>query len=412
MPADLLIFDELDEMDPAKVELARTRLGHSSLGHELYLSTPTFPLYGIDAAFEATDQRHWLLKCERCGSYRCLEDEFQEAHGRLDDPRREIVFVKGPPGAETLVCTSCGSSLDPAHGLWVAKYRDRPKHGYHLSKFTSTVVSAAERESGCTTKPAALLRKWQETQYPQEFFNSELGLPYLAADGGLSAQDLLALVGDYPQSSSGRGCVMGVDQGNGLHIVIKEPTDSELTRTVRVHYEPLTDATFSHLDHFMKAYDVRACVIDAQPGMHAARAFASRFPGRVYLAWYGDTQKGLADWGHDKEGTSAVTINRTDAFDAWRDVHQKGDRRIPRLDEGVREFMRQMTNILRKVEEDPTSGQKKARWVRRSKDDHYAHADCYAEVALKRLNRGGITVTVVSAREITSSADRSRRGRA
>ena len=48
---------------PAKVELARKRLGHSSYGWELALSTPTFPGYGIDAAFMETDQRFWLLKC-------------------------------------------------------------------------------------------------------------------------------------------------------------------------------------------------------------------------------------------------------------------------------------------------------------------------------------------------------------
>ena len=403
VPADFLIFDELDEMDPAKVELARARLGHSSFGYELYLSTPSFPLYGIDAAFEATDQRHWLLRCDRCATYRCLEDEFTQTHGRSDDPRREIVFVKGPPGAETLVCTSCGGPLDPAHGLWVPKYPERSRHGYHLSKFTSVVVSAAEREAGCQTKPAALLRKWQETAYPQEFFNSELGLPYLSADGGLCEADLLALVGDYPQSASGKGCVMGVDQGNGLHIVIKERRpDGNIVFTLRVKHQEITDATFTHLDQLMKDYDVRVCVIDALPHTHAARAFAGRFRGRVYLAYYGDTQKGLVDWGYDKENTPTATINRTDAFDAMRDVHQKGDRRIPRLDDGVREFIRQMTNIVRKVEEDPVSGQKKARWVRRCRDDHYAHADCYAEVALRRLHRG-VRASIISAWGIESS---------
>lgn len=191
---------------------------------------------------------------------------------------------------------------------------------------------------------------------------------------------------------------MGVDQGNGLHLVIKEPhLDKDIVFTLRVKHQEMTDATFSHLDPFMKAYDVRACVIDAQPHSHAAHAFAGRFPGRVYLAYYGDTQKGLVDWGRDKEGTPICTINRTDAFDAWRDIHQKGDRRIPRLDEGVREFVRQMTNILRKVEEDPVSGQKKARWIRRCPDDHYAHADSYAEVALRRTRVGLVTATIFSA---------------
>lgn len=32
---------------------------------------------------------------------------------------------------------------------------------------------------------------------------------------------------------------------------------------------------------------VRACVIDALPTTHAARAIARREPGRVFLAYYG-----------------------------------------------------------------------------------------------------------------------------
>ena len=108
---------------------------------------------------------------------------------------------------------------------------------------------------------------------------------------------------------------------------------------------PTTDATFSQLDHFMDAFDVRACVIDALPNTHAARSFAQRYPERVFLAYYGDTQKGLADWGHDKDNTPNVIIDRTEAFDAWRDTYQKGARRIPRVQDGVVEYVSQMTNI-------------------------------------------------------------------
>ena len=177
----------------------------------------------------------------------------------------------------------------------MAKYPGRPGHGYHLSKFLSKIVSQAERELGSETKPAALRKLWRETPFPAEFFNSELGLPYLAAEGGLTEEDLLALAGRWGMTPGGKGCVMGVDQGNGLHVVIKEPhEDKGVVLTVRVHHEPRTDAVFSHLDSLMEAYDVRFCVIDGLPNTHAARAFARRFPGRVWLAYYGETQKGIS----------------------------------------------------------------------------------------------------------------------
>jgi hypothetical protein len=395
VPADFLIFDELDVMTPANLELARKRLGHSLFGWELDISTPSLPGYGIDAAFLATDQRHWLLRCDGCNHWHCLEDEFLEAHGSPTSPRREICFIKGEPGAENLVCLKCGKVLDPAVGQWAAKYPGCPRHGYHLSKFSSLVVSQSDRAQGCLTRPAAILRQWRTTEYPAEFYNSELGLPYQAAEGGLTQQDLLRLAGSWGMTAKGTACTMGVDQGNGLHIVVKEPNpEKDIVFTVRVHEEPMTDATFSHLDHFMEAYDVRACVIDAQPNTHAARAFAERHPGRVSLAYYGSTAKGLLEWGRDSERTPIVTINRTEALDAWRDAYKVGKRRIPRVEGEVREWVHQMTNLLRRVEEDPVSGGKRAVWIRRG-PDHYAHADSYAEIALRRQKLGVVTVAIL-----------------
>jgi len=64
------------------------------------------------------------------------------------------------------------------------------------------------------------------------------------------------------------------------------------------------------------------------------------------------------------------------------------------VEDQVTEFLRQMTNILRSTEEDPVTGQKTARWIKRG-PDHFAHADSYAEVALGRLQAGVITATVL-----------------
>ena len=388
VPGDFLIFDEMDEMAPTNVELARKRIGHSDFGWELSLSTPTMPGYGIDAEFQKTDQRHWLLKCDGCGRWHCLEDEFLAHHGDHQQVRSDIVFIRGETGGEFLVCIDCGRKLDPARGAWVAKYPNVNMHGFHLSKFYSQIVSQTEREQGLKTKPGALLQQWRDTTHPGEFYNSELGLPYLAAEGGLTDQDLQSLEGKYGQMAVGKGCVMGVDQGNGLHIVLKEPVpDSEMVLTIRSHWEPMTDETFSILDNFMNNYDVRACICDALPNTHAARSFANRWRGRVWLAYYGDTQKGKVKYGYDKEHAPIALINRTDALDAWRDVHKTKKRRIMRIEDDVHDYVKQMTNILRRVEEDPETGAKRASWVKRG-PDHFAHADSYAEVALGRLNMG------------------------
>jgi hypothetical protein len=398
VPGDFVIFDEVDEMKAANLDLARKRLGHSEWGWELMLSTPSLPDCGIDAAFADSDQRHWVLRCDHCRRLWCLEDEFLERHGSPSDPRTDICFIKGPPGAETLVCQKCGRPLDPALGEWLAKYA-RPAHGYHLSKLFSTVVSEAEKKLGAKTKPAALLSQYRRTDNPAEFLKSELGLPYLAIDGGLSMADLRACVGTYTQSREHRGCIMGVDQNEGLHIVVKwADTKADLVYTVAVHHEPHTNADFSMLDWFMQAFDVRLCVIDAQPGIHAARAFAKRHSGRVRLAFYGPSQNGLTTLKVDHDGTPTITISRTEAFDRLRDLYQKLRRRIPRSDEVVEEYMRQLTQIVRTIYEDPQTGDKRARWVRRG-PDHFAHADCYAEMAIKALGIGLVRATVLGGDE-------------
>jgi hypothetical protein len=144
----------------------------------------------------------------------------------------------------------------------------------------------------------------------------------------------------------------------------------------------------------MNLFDVRSCVIDALPNQHAARAFARRFPGKVHLAYYGEAQKGHVSFGRDQDGSSMVTISRTEHFDAWRDAYLTAKRRIPRYEGEVIEYVRQMTNILRTIKEDPETGDKRARYIRRG-PDHYAHADAYADVAFRRLHHGFVKVTII-----------------
>jgi phage terminase large subunit GpA-like protein len=67
IPVDFIIFDELDEAPQNAVDMAMERMGYSVYQEVSKLSNPTLPDYGIDKAFQETDQRYWLLKCERCG---------------------------------------------------------------------------------------------------------------------------------------------------------------------------------------------------------------------------------------------------------------------------------------------------------------------------------------------------------
>ena len=57
VPADLVVFDELDEArDQSAVDMAIERMAHSEFKEVVMLSNPSLPDFGIDAAFQQTDQ--------------------------------------------------------------------------------------------------------------------------------------------------------------------------------------------------------------------------------------------------------------------------------------------------------------------------------------------------------------------
>jgi phage terminase large subunit GpA-like protein len=68
VPVDRVVFDEVDEMEAAMVDLALERMAHSTAKEEAYLSTPSIPDFGIDKLYNQSDQRVWMLRCEACGT--------------------------------------------------------------------------------------------------------------------------------------------------------------------------------------------------------------------------------------------------------------------------------------------------------------------------------------------------------
>jgi len=70
--AYVVVLDEVDEMDPRAPEIALKRLGHSEIGEERWVSTPSYPGLGIEKVWEISDQREWMVKCGHCGHWQEL----------------------------------------------------------------------------------------------------------------------------------------------------------------------------------------------------------------------------------------------------------------------------------------------------------------------------------------------------
>ena len=82
----IIVFDELDETAPAAKNLARERLAHSDYKRIIELSNPSLPDYGVDESYQESDQRHWTVKCEACGTN--LFDETYRSQSAFGGIRR------------------------------------------------------------------------------------------------------------------------------------------------------------------------------------------------------------------------------------------------------------------------------------------------------------------------------------
>jgi hypothetical protein len=327
------------------------RMGHSEFREVMMLSNPTLPDYGIDKAFQGTDQHYWLLKCERCGAYTCLEDTFPDC----------LLEVGG---RVIRACIKCQGELNPDFGEWVAK---RPaiteKRGYHYSQLFSHYVD-----------PGDILHQYRTTNNFQDFFNLKIGVAYVEAENRLSVEEVLALCGNEGIASSDPGpCTMGVDQGKDLHAVIGKRYMGKAGKIVHVGVY----RDWEELDRLMKAFNVSRAVVDALPETRNARAFAERHRGKVFLNYYLEKQKGKYKW-NEKDLT--VACNRTESLDASHNEVMQGQIILPREVEIVREFARHLHNVAKKLEEDEETGSKRYVYVRLG-PDHFRHAFNYEAMA-------------------------------
>ncbi|MGH9317684.1 MAG: phage terminase large subunit family protein [Thermoanaerobaculia bacterium] len=361
IPVDMLVFDELDEATPESKSLARERLAHSDYKRIIELSNPSLPDYGIDEPYQASDQRHWMLKCPACGTWTCLEKEFPKKVGE------EVkIILPRPDGSFYRACVKCSGELDLGAGEWVAEFPDRPVHGYRISQLFSSKVD-----------PGEILREYRTTHYPDRFYNLKIGIPWADLDLRLDAQSVLGLCSEYPMRDGASDTAMGVDTGRQLHVVILRASRPPKEGKELIHLAVCD--TFQQLDDLMTRFGVLYCVIDGLPETHATRAFAGRHPGRVLLNFFNENQRGSAAWNF---ATGIVQINRTEALDASRAAVRDKQLALPRRNRLVEQFAQHMAADAKLLDEDEETGARKYRYIRTG-PDHFSLALTYAWMAAR-----------------------------
>jgi phage terminase large subunit GpA len=363
VPADLVVFDELDETSPIAKSLAKERLAHSDYKRIIELSNPSLPDYGIDEAYQKSDQRHWLLKCDACGAWTAPEKEFPKKTGQ------EVrVILPRPDDTYYRACVKCQAELDLDRGEWVADFPARPVHGYRISQLFSSKVD-----------PGEIVKEYRTTRFPERFYNLKIGVPWADLERRLDIMSVLALCQDREMAEKADRDgehYMGVDTGKQLHVVILRATVDQPDVEDLVHLAVCHD--FSDLDELMKRFKVDQCVIDGLPETHATRAFAQRNAGHVYLNFFNEHQHGKAAW----DGRARiVSVNRTEALDASRAAIRQKLVTLPRRSPLLDEFARHMAADAKILEEDEDTGAKRYRYVRTG-EDHFSLAFTYAWMAV------------------------------
>ena len=357
VPADLLVFDELDEVTPEAKALAKERLAHSDYKRIIELSNPSLPSYGIDEAYQSSDQRHWTVKCPRCGAWTALDKVFPRklaAEVRILLPREDGTFFRA--------CPDCSGELDLASGEWVADFPQRDIHGYRISQLISSKVD-----------PGEILREYRTTRFPERFYNLKIGIPWADLDRRLDMASVIELCTEQvmPERSD-EPCTMGVDTGRELHAVVLRDDERDSERQHLVHLGVCQD--FGELDALMKRFHVTCCVIDGTPETHATRAFAGRHSGRVFLCFFNEHQRGALKWDSARH---TIQVNRTEALDASRAAVRERRLVLPRRAGLVDSFARHMTADAKVLQEDEQTGSRRFRYVRTG-ENHFSMALTYA----------------------------------
>lgn len=361
--ASFLFLDELDEIvsssgDQDPIDIFEKRLGAATEKYIRAFSTPTFPEYGIDSEYQNSDMRSYFIKCDGCGHRQSLS---------WDD---NVIVSDGEP---KVVCSVCHNDIDRLKkGEWVAANPGREAHGYHISKLYSPFSNINE-----------LYKNSLNPLKEQEFYNSDLGLPYQPKGYTLSDEILDSIRQNYLMSdTSNRSTTMGVDVGRVLHVRISEKISDFKRKLIWAG-----ETSWDGLESIMDRYSVRMCVIDNNPESTKAKEFQDKFRGRVVRAFYPNNMKDL----FVQPNRETVNINRTEAMTRVAEGFLNGNNILPMNIRDVNGYYGMIKAPI-KAQKFDSQGNLITFYPKTGKADHFYHAEVYDLIAAELLPKSVIFI--------------------
>jgi len=286
-----------------------------------------------------------------------------------------------------LKCKECNGKLEHKtkyqwleSGIWVPAHADREIRGFYINQLYSSTVT-----------PVDLAKSYVRSLYnpadEQEFYNSKLGLAHTVDGAQITDTMISNCLRSYRQGDKHEGRIrtMGIDVGKWLHYEIAEwiipkdtSTDINLLSRPRI-VEMGKVQTFDELEHKMREYRIQFCVVDANPERRKAYEFATKFWGHVRLCFYGRGIQGKQINISKDVVEPSLTVDRTSWLDLSLGRFRTGNIDLP-IDTHE-EYKQNLKSLVRRYEKD-SEGNPVGRYVKSEKDDHFAHARNYSEIAL------------------------------
>jgi hypothetical protein len=382
-PADTFIVDEKDRCDQSNLLMGEERLSHSDRWRKVFVSNPTIKDFGIHEDFKISDQRHWNIKCNRCGEW-IQPDFFTHVVSRVGDSDYRVLDKNWYPETMeeiNMICNHCNKPFDRfANGEWVSHYPNRTNvAGWQINKLFSSnamVLEVLDRFNKGLSNDDAM----------QRFYNGDLGLPYTEDGASITIDMMNNCIDVYnlpPEGlphevNAGDVVLMGVDVGSKLHTIIAKMVQD---RKLKVIYIGSVNEPEDILS-LAKRFKVTAGVIDALPETRMSRKL-SAWIKRMFMAYYSDVKRDVFD-----PKSKTITVERTQALDAVKEAYLLKEVVLPMNCASIPEYYDHMTASTRIYNEDKN----KYQWVEGNKPDHFFHANSYLMLAKKLfLMLGGRT---------------------
>ncbi len=320
IPLDALAFDEVDVLNQENMAWADDRIAASAFRQKIYFSVGMNPGLGMDAGYQASSQRVWLVRCPACGKDdQVLEEVFPECVRRVG-------------AAWERVCVACGRPVDVQEsGRWVACHPDREVEGYRVPQLIIPGVSLEY-----------IMGRWEKARRRRsllaKFRSSTLALPDAGERQRITDELLAKVLEDYPTLDRAEWTVGGADVGDTCHVAFAD-LDGERLRFVSLETVG-ADRMVDRMSAMIEAMGCRCFVIDAKPFRSEVRRLARLHPDVVVLQYFKEQGFGTGTETHEGITYRTVSEEREDSLDAYCDLFDPERRGVlfPRYLEG-RDFL-------------------------------------------------------------------------